>query len=138
VLSYSLYLWHWPIYALLDEQRTHLSGWPLFGLRIAVAFAAAALSKVLVEDSVRFRAAWARGRTGVAALVSVTVGVGAFWILVPHPDTAPAAVSLDQLASTTAVTVPTPTTTAAPAVTAPLSAPLAASTTVATTPITTT
>jgi len=134
VLSYSLYLWHWPIYALLTEQRTHLSGWSLFGVRVAAAFAAAALSKVLVEDPVRFRAAWARGRTGVAALVSVTVGVGAFWILVPHPDTAPAAFSLDQFASTTVATVPTPAT-AAPATSIPSVAP-AASTTIAAVPTT--
>ena len=138
VLSYSLYLWHWPIYALLDEQRTHLSGWPLFGLRLAVAFAAAALSKVLVEDPVRFRATWARGRTGVAALVSAMAGVGAFWVLVPHPDTAPAAFSLNQFSSTTVATVPTPASVPATVAAAtPTSAPVAAGTTVATVPITT-
>ena len=65
VLSYSLYLWHWPIYALLSEQRTGMSGWSLLALRIAVSFAAASISKVLVEDPVRFKAAWARGRQGV-------------------------------------------------------------------------
>src|SRR3954452_6747714 len=136
VLSYSLYLWHWPIYALLTERRTHVSGWPLFGVRIAVSFAAAALSKVLVEDPVRFRAAWARGRTGVAALVSVTAGVGAFWVLVPHPDTAPAAFSLSQFASTTVAT--TPPSTAATVEAAASSTPIAASTTIATVAVTTT
>src|SRR3954471_18171385 len=136
VLSYSLYLWHWPIYALLTERRTHLSGWSLFGVRVAVSFAAAAISKVLIEDPVRFRAAWARGRPGVAALISVTVGVGAFWVLVPHPDTAPAAFSLDQFASTTVATT-APSTTAAVAV-IPSSTPIAATTTIATVPVTTT
>jgi peptidoglycan/LPS O-acetylase OafA/YrhL len=139
VLSYSLYLWHWPIYALLTEQRTNLSGWPLFGVRIAVSFAAAALSKMLIEDPVRFRAPWARGRTGVAVLVSAMAGVGAFWVLVPHPDTAPAAFSLNQFASTTVATVPQSTTVPATvAAAAPTTAPIAASTTVATVPITTT
>src|SRR4051794_2878302 len=137
VLSYSLYLWHWPIYALLTERRTHLSGWSLFGVRVAVSFAAAAISKVLIEDPVRFRAAWARGRPGVAALISVTVGVGAFWVLAPHPDTAPAAFSLDQFASTTVATT-APSTTAAAAVTPSSAAPIAAATTVATVPVTTT
>src|SRR3954454_15509958 len=137
VLSYSLSLWHWPIYALLTERRTHLSGWSLFGVRVAVSFAAAAISKVLIEDPVRFRAAWARGRPGVAALISVTVCVGAFWVLVPHPDTAPAAFSLDQFASTTLA--PTaPSTTNAAAVTPSSAAPIAASTTTATVPVTTT
>jgi hypothetical protein len=101
VLSYSLYLWHWPIYALLSEQRTGMSGWSLLTLRIAVSFAAAAISKVLVEDPVRFRATWARGRQGVVTLISVSVGVAAFWVLVPHPHTEPAVFSLDQFASTT-------------------------------------
>src|SRR3954451_2312990 len=135
VLSYSLYLWHWPIYALLNEQRTQLSGWPLFGVRVGVSLSAAWLSKVLVEDPVRFRAAWARGRTGFAALVSVTVGVAAFWVLVPRPDTAPAAFSLDQFASTTVATLPAPTSAAG---TTPSSVPFAVSTTVATVPATTT
>jgi peptidoglycan/LPS O-acetylase OafA/YrhL len=101
VLSYSLYLWHWPIYALLSEQRTGMSGWSLIALRIALSFAAAAISKVLVEDPVRFRAAWARGRQGVVTLIGVSTGVAVFWVVVPQPDTAPAAFSLDQFASTT-------------------------------------
>ena len=101
VLSYSLYLWHWPVYALLTAQRTHLTGWTLLALRITVSFAAAALSKVFVEDPVRFRATWARGTKGAATLAGVSVAVAAFWILVPHPATAPAVFSLDQFASTT-------------------------------------
>ncbi|MEP7112620.1 MAG: acyltransferase, partial [Ilumatobacteraceae bacterium] len=101
VLSYSLYLWHWPIYALLSEQRTGMSGWSLIGLRIAVSFAAAAISKVLIEDPVRFRATWARGRQGIVTLVGVSAAVGLFWVLVPLPETAPAVFSLDQFGSTT-------------------------------------
>ena len=101
VLSYSLYLWHWPVYALLSPQRTGMSGWPLIALRIAVAFAAAAISKVLVEDPVRFTATWARGRQGVVTLACVSLAVAVFWVVVPHPQTAPATFSLDQFASTT-------------------------------------
>jgi peptidoglycan/LPS O-acetylase OafA/YrhL len=120
VLSYSLYLWHWPIYALLTPQRAHTSGWTLFVLRVAVSFAAAAVSKVLLEDPVRFRATWARGAKGVATLAGVSVAVAAFWILIPHPATAPAVFSLDQFASTTVApsTSSAPATSAAPASTA--------------------
>ena len=107
VLSYSLYLWHWPMYALLSEQRTGLSGWTLLSLRIAASFAAAAISKVAVEDPVRFRATWARGRRGVVTLVGVSAAVAAFWVVVPHPHTAPAAFSVDQFASTTAAAATT-------------------------------
>jgi peptidoglycan/LPS O-acetylase OafA/YrhL len=113
VLSYSLYLWHWPVYALLSPERTGMSGWSLIALRIAVSFGAAALSKVLVEDPVRFRATWARGRQGVAALVGVSLAVALFWVVVPHPETAPAAFSLDQFASTTLAPTSVPATTVA-------------------------
>ena len=114
VLSYSLYLWHWPVFALLSPQRTGMSGWSLQCLRFAVAFAAAAVSKIVVEDPVRFRAKWARGRAGVATLIAATAAVAAFWVLVPRPETAPAVFSLDQLASTTA----SPTSAAPPSTTA--------------------
>jgi peptidoglycan/LPS O-acetylase OafA/YrhL len=113
VLSYSLYLWHWPVYALLSPERTGMSGWSLIALRIAVSFGAAAISKVLVEDPVRFRATWARGRQGVAALVGVSLAVALFWVVVPHPETAPAAFSLDQFASTTLAPTSVPATTVA-------------------------
>ncbi len=106
VMSYSLYLWHWPVFDLLSPVRTGMSGWPLLILRFAVAFAAAAISKVLIEDPIRFRARWARGRQGLVALIAASTVVGVFWLVVPLPDTAPAAFSLDQFASTTAA-VPT-------------------------------
>jgi peptidoglycan/LPS O-acetylase OafA/YrhL len=129
VLSYSLYLWHWPIYALLSEQRTGMSGWPLFALRIAVAFAAAAVSKVFVEDPIRFRATWARGRAGAATLVGVSLAVAVFWVVVPHPETAPAAFSLDQFATTTVASpVATATTVASAAVPTSLAGATATST----------
>src|SRR5690606_29091794 len=69
-LSYSLYLWHWPVFLLLDEERLGLSGWPRTFVLLAVSLLAAWLSKVLVEDPVRFRAGWARGRRGALALVA--------------------------------------------------------------------
>jgi hypothetical protein len=123
VLSYSLYLWHWPLYALLSESRTGMSGWGLFAVRVGASFVAAALSKVLVEDPVRFRAAWAHGRAGLMALIGVTVAVALFWVVIPHPNTEAAQFSIDQLTSTThlpsTTTVPAPTTTR-PAVVSPV------------------
>jgi peptidoglycan/LPS O-acetylase OafA/YrhL len=135
VLSYSLYLWHWPMYALLSEQRTGLSGWPLFAVRVASSFIAAGISKQLVEDPIRYRASWARGRAGIVALIGVTLAVAAFWVVIPHPQTAPAAFSIDQFASTsvsfaaTTTTTPPPQSSAAPVVVAPTS-PAATTTTV--------
>ncbi len=140
VLSYSLYLWHWPVYALLSPQRTGMSGWSLLALRFAVSFAAAAISKVVVEDPVRFRATWARGRKGLATLTAVSAGVAALWIVMPLPATGPAVFSLDQLASTTGAPPDNAATTSvAPATTlATAPASVATSTTLAATTTTTT
>jgi len=52
-ISYGLYLWHWPIFLVLDHSRTGLLGWPLFALRAAVSLSAAALSYHLVEMPIR-------------------------------------------------------------------------------------
>jgi hypothetical protein len=114
-MSYSLYLWHWPIYALMSPQRTGMSSWTLLLARVAVSGAAAAASKVLIEDPVRFRFRWARGRRGVVSLVAASVVVAAFWVLVPRPSTAPAAFSPAQLTSHSTTTVATTTATSAPA-----------------------
>ena len=75
VLSYGLYLWHWPIYIVLSPERTGLDGVTLLGVRIAVSFAFAYVSYRLVEDPIRHRAVWARGRSGVVVLIAAVVGV---------------------------------------------------------------
>jgi peptidoglycan/LPS O-acetylase OafA/YrhL/lysophospholipase L1-like esterase len=52
-ISYGLYLWHWPVFVVLDNARTGLAGWPLFGVRVAVSVGVAALSFHLVEMPIR-------------------------------------------------------------------------------------
>ena len=52
-ISYGLYLYHWPIFLVLDQARTGLDGWPLFLLRSIVSIAAAAASYRFVERPVR-------------------------------------------------------------------------------------
>ena len=52
-ISYGLYLWHWPIFVFLDENRTQIEGYPLLALRLAVTFVVAALSFYFVEKPVR-------------------------------------------------------------------------------------
>jgi peptidoglycan/LPS O-acetylase OafA/YrhL len=52
-VSYGVYLFHWPIFLWLTPERTHLSIWPLFGLRVAVTLTIADLSYRLLEQPIR-------------------------------------------------------------------------------------
>ncbi|WHT22445.1 acyltransferase family protein [Crossiella sp. CA-258035] len=88
LVSYSLYLWHWPVFLLLGKEKTGLDGWAWTLLVCAVSLALAVLSKVSVEDPVRFRATWARGHTGLVAFAASMAVVALTWIAVPRPAAA--------------------------------------------------
>ncbi|MCO5994355.1 acyltransferase family protein [Actinoallomurus rhizosphaericola] len=89
LISYSLYLWHWPVFVLLSPERTGLGGWARTGMVCAVSIGLAALSKYLVEDPIRFRATWARGRSGVLAFAAVMAALAVLWSAPPVPAPAP-------------------------------------------------
>jgi peptidoglycan/LPS O-acetylase OafA/YrhL len=55
LVSYGVYLFHWPIFQWLDASRTHQTGLALFVLRIAVTIGLAALSYRFVEQPIRRR-----------------------------------------------------------------------------------
>lgn len=50
---YGLYLWHWPLFLILDHDRTHLDGLGLLVLRLVVVFAVAFAFDWAVERPVR-------------------------------------------------------------------------------------
>ncbi len=52
-ISYGTYLWHFPLFALLDAARIHLYGYPLLTVRIAVTLLVATGSFYLVEEPIR-------------------------------------------------------------------------------------
>ncbi len=52
-ISYGTYLWHFPLFIVLDGSRTHLVGYPLLVVRIAVTLLAATASYYLVEQPIR-------------------------------------------------------------------------------------
>jgi peptidoglycan/LPS O-acetylase OafA/YrhL len=85
LVSYSLYLWHWPVFLVLSEDRLGFGGWSRTGVVCAVSLALAVLSKVVVEDPIRFRAGWARGRAGLVVLVAAMVALAVLWAAVPRP-----------------------------------------------------
>ncbi len=78
-LSYSLYLWHWPVFVFLTPARAGVHGSPLLGLRIAVTAVLSSASFVLLERPVR-NLDWSRVRRGLAVAV---VGVAVAAVLLP-------------------------------------------------------
>ncbi|GII99321.1 peptidoglycan/LPS O-acetylase OafA/YrhL [Sediminihabitans luteus] len=78
-ISYSLYLWHWPLIVLAPFALGHVLVWPEKLAIVALALALAALTKSFVEDPVR-RSALLHRRlrsTFVLLALSVALVVGA-------------------------------------------------------------
>jgi peptidoglycan/LPS O-acetylase OafA/YrhL len=75
MISYGLYLWHWPVQVALSEPRTGLSGWDLALVRLAVTFGIATLSFYLVERPIRHGAlkGWVARVVAPAAFVIVAI-----------------------------------------------------------------
>ena len=89
-ISYGIYLYHWPIFLIADEQRTGLSGWQLVLVRLAITVVIAQLSYVLLEQPIRRRrhapqrTTLAFGGLATAGLVVVAVAavpaaLGEYW-----------------------------------------------------------
>ena len=53
-ICYGLYVYHWPVFLLLDEERVGVDGTALFLVRFAATFAVAIASYHLVECPIRF------------------------------------------------------------------------------------
>lgn len=68
VISYGVYLYHFPIYLVFSEANTGLDGWPLLGLQIALTLVAAVISFYLIERPVR-HGARLRGQRSTVAFV---------------------------------------------------------------------
>ena len=69
IISYGVYLWHWPIFIVLDSARTGISGWPLLGVQVGVTVAIAIASFLVVEHPIR------RGALTAVTLRRVTPAV---------------------------------------------------------------
>ncbi|HEY2213639.1 MAG TPA: acyltransferase, partial [Acidimicrobiales bacterium] len=52
-VSYGMYLWHFPLFTYLDGSRVHLTGYPLFLVRVAATLVIASASYYLVELPIR-------------------------------------------------------------------------------------
>ena len=63
LISYGLYLWHWPIYLVIDEERLGHGGLTLLAVRLLASLAVAVASFYVIERPIRHGQA-ARGRRG--------------------------------------------------------------------------
>ena len=143
LVSYGLYLYHWPVFVLVDRQRWDLPFWALLGVKVAITVALAVVSYVVVERPVR-RATQLPARRTLGAGLAATAVVAGLVVFVPQSakyytvdaaaaaeaaiDATPVAalVPLAAPALTTAATAPAPdvpTTATSAAVTIPASPP---------------
>jgi hypothetical protein len=75
-----VYLWHWPVYMVLDPGRMGLSGWTLLAVRIGVTIAIAIASYLVLEQPIRhgaFTARTWRVATPALAVGAVAMVIGA-------------------------------------------------------------
>lgn len=73
-ISYSVYLWHWPIFLVLNGQRTGWSGPSLFAVRCAATLAVSVASWWLIERPIR---RWRPGRVPLLPLAGATAATAA-------------------------------------------------------------
>jgi hypothetical protein len=80
IISYGVYLWHWPVDLVLDADRTGMSGWPLFFVQTAVAIGIAVVSYRFLERPIRRGALtarqWAFVTPALAATLVIIIVVG--------------------------------------------------------------
>ena len=74
-ISYGVYLYHWPIFLVVDQARTGLDGWPLTVVRVAITVALAAASYHFIEEPIRHRRRLTgrQGRAAVPAAAAIVI-----------------------------------------------------------------
>lgn len=91
-VSFGLYLFHWPVFVVLDASRTGLSGIALGALRMSVTIVITMLSYALLESPIRERRILLAPRQLVSYLGAAFVATAVFTFLVvavPEAKTAP-------------------------------------------------
>lgn len=76
-ISYSIYLWHYPVFTLITHYRTGVDGYVLFGLRLCITVALSLVSYYYVELPIRrreFSVQWRSVLPRCAVVAVVAVG----------------------------------------------------------------
>ncbi len=82
-ISYGIYLYHWPIYVLIDRRHWDAPVGVVLAIKAAITVAVALVSYFLIERPVR-RSVLPPRRTLVLGLAGIAV-VGALVVIVPNP-----------------------------------------------------
>ena len=117
LISYGVYLWHWPVDIVASSDRMGLTGWPLFAVQASITLGLAIASYVLVEKPIR--TGWGSRRFWlaatpiaaaalIAAVVLSTVATPAPAVASGEPVTTRAGLKLQQLALDRLVGASTP------------------------------
>ncbi len=94
-ISYGVYLWHWPIFLLLNGERTGWSGFSLFAVRCAVTLAVSTVSWWAIEQPVR---RWRPARVPLLPLAGATAATAAAIAMLVVPVAQPRRAIRRQLA----------------------------------------
>ena len=143
LISYGLYLWHWPVFVWMSPDRMGFSGWGLTAVRFAVAFGLAYASYRLIERPIRRGALNPRLAIPLAVTAAVVLAVAVLVVSrPPDPDELVTGAALAPTGAATTVappstTVPTTEPTTSTAATTASTAPTTPPTTAATSPPTT-
>ncbi len=107
LVSYGLYLWHWPVFVAASGTRLHMSGFPLLAAQLAITFAIAAASFYLVERPIR--RGWRPSRPSMGWWVApVAMGITAVVIVVTTVGVQPSVSSEDVAAALAVPAGPSP------------------------------
>jgi len=79
LVSYSVYLWHWPVRVFVNSSNTPFDGVWLFCIRIALTAVAACLSFFLIERPLR--AEKRAKRVALYSVVGMAVALCAVWVI---------------------------------------------------------
>lgn len=85
-ISYGVYLFHWPVYVLVDERRLDVGRAQLFAIRVAITLAVAVVSFHLLESPARRRRAGWRPTVAVALFATAAVAAPAVAITPSQAD----------------------------------------------------
>ncbi|MFV0316103.1 MAG: acyltransferase family protein [Microthrixaceae bacterium] len=115
VVSYGVYLFHWPVVWWVTPQRLGLGPWPTLAMQLALTLALAGISYKLIEHPIRRGRAWSAPKlafAGTAAVALLVFGI----VNMPEPDRS----QVLALGSTVDVAIPTtPPVTSPPVTSAP-------------------